>query len=60
MQAIAALQELLAMPTARTGAADQVAHENGTVRVMLSCHHGEDLARSSTDGLIAGASDPLP
>jgi len=46
------------MPTARTGTADQVARENGTVRVMLSCRHGEDVARSSTDGLIAGASDP--
>jgi hypothetical protein len=48
------------MPTARTGAADQVAHENGAVRVMLSCRHGEDFARSSTDRLIAGASDPPP
>ncbi|HUC23538.1 MAG TPA: hypothetical protein VMA73_12590 [Streptosporangiaceae bacterium] len=48
------------MPTARTGTAGQVARENGTVRVMLSCRHVEDFARSSTDGLIAGASDPPP
>jgi hypothetical protein len=55
VQAIAALEELLAMLAARTGTAGQVARENGTAPGSCpACRDAEDFARSSTDGLTAG------
>jgi hypothetical protein len=58
VQAIAALEELLAMLAARTGTAGQVARENAQSGSCSACRDGEDFARSPADGLIAGASGP--
>ena len=55
VQAIDALEDLLAMVAARTSPASRVTDESGTVRVVLSLPRWEDFARSSIDDLIAAA-----
>ena len=60
VEAIDSLEGLLSLLAARTGRADQLADEAGTVRVILSLPRWEDFARSCLDDLIpAAAGSPM-
>src|ERR1700691_5875148 len=55
VEAIDSLEGLLDLLAARTGRADQLTDEAGTVRVTLSLPRWEDFARGCLDDLIAAA-----